>query len=606
MVSKHGETIVESDNKVTWDLSDLFDGIDDPRIESALDAQLAKADEFAARYRGRIECPDLTASTLQSAIEELEAIHQEIDKPYGYASLRFSADTSDPALGSFLQHIRERTSEIVIRLMFFELELMALPEDQVAVLVGDPVLARYRHFIWASRLFRDHRLSEPEERVLEDKANTGRRAFTRLFEETVSNIAFTLTKDGEERTLTLPEVVALLRDPDRETRRLGAESLTRGLTGSGRTLTFIFNTLLQDKSVDDRLRDYGYPEQSRHLSNELDRETVELVVKTTVDRYDFVSRFYNLKREILGYDNLTHYDRYAPLFSTKESVSFEQARGIILDSFGKFSPVLSEIADLFFEHNWIDAEVRKGKRGGAFCSYMTPDLHPYVFVNYLNRMDDVSTLGHELGHAVHAYLAREQGYMNFSPVLPVAELASTFGEMLVFEALKEHASLEDKLALYAEKIEGAFATIFRQAAMYRFEQAIHNERRTKGELTAEDYSAIWQRHQQQMFGESLQLGEEHRFWWMYVSHFISTPFYVYAYTFGELLVMALYAMHKKDGAAFPPKYIELLKVGGSMAPAEMLGRVGIDIHDPAFWQGGLDVLGSLIADFEQIYREWRK
>jgi oligoendopeptidase F len=385
---------------------------------------------------------------------------------------------------------------------------------------------------------------------------------------------------------------------------LAAESLTLGLAENSRTLTFIFNNLIQEKATDDRLRNFAFPEQSRHLANELDRDTVELVVATAVRNYGLVSRFYNLKRDILGYDKLTHYDRYAPLFSTKEHVPFDKAREIILGSFGKFSSVISESAAKFFDNGWIDAETRTGKRGGAFCAYITPDLHPYVFVNYLNRMDDVTTLGHELGHAVHAYLSREQSYMNFSPVLPVAELASTFGEMLVFESLQAQAGLEDKLALYAEKVEGAFATIFRQAAMFKFEQAIHAHRRERGELTTEDFNALWQQLQQDMFGDSVELGEEHRIWWMYVSHFIGTPFYVYAYTFGELLVMALYAMYKKEGSAFAAKYIELLKTGGSMSPAEMLGRIGLDIHDPAFWQGGVDVLGGLIAEFEQLYREW--
>jgi oligoendopeptidase F len=330
---------------------------------------------------------------------------------------------------------------------------------------------------------------------------------------------------------------------------------------------------------------------------------VELVVRTVAAHYPLMARYYRLKREILGCDRLMHYDRYAPLFSTKREIPFDRARDIVLASFSRFNPALGELAGRFFEHSWIDAAVRPGKQGGAFCSYVTPDLHPYVFVNYLNRMDDVMTLGHELGHAVHACLAREHGFLSFSPTLPVAELASTFGEILVFEALQRESEGEEKLALYAEKIEGAFATIFRQAAMYRFEQAIHARRREKGELTTEEFGAIWQSCHEETFGDSLELGDEHRFWWMSVSHFVNWPFYVYAYAFGELLVMSLYAMYMREGDSFAPKFIALLEVGGSKPPTEMLADVGMDIRDVRFWEGGLKVLEGFVERFEELYKQ---
>lgn len=591
--------------KVTWDLSDLFSGMDDPRIEQTLEDGLRRAEEFAAKFRDQVDVPNISAGELNLALEVYETILQDADKPLDYASLLFAADTSDPERGAFVQRMTERRTEISVRMMFFELELMAIPEAKMQEILNDEGIGRYRHFLWAVRLFRDYRLSEPEEKVLEEKANTGRRAFARLFEETVSGIVFSIDLDGKKETLTLPEILALIRHTDREVRKAAAASLTEGLVSNGRTLTFIFNNLIQDKATEDRLRDYQYPEESRHLSNELDRETVELVVSTTVDHYPLVARYYHLKRQILGYDKLTHYDRYSPLFETTEEVPFEKAREIVLGAYSQFDKTFGDVAGKFFDEQWIDAEIRKGKRGGAFCSYVTPDLHPYVFLNYLNRMDDVMTLGHELGHGVHAYVARSKGYLNFSSVLPLAELASTFGEMLVFQSLLEGASIENKLALYAEKIESMFATIFRQAAMFRFEQSIHLLRRNKGELTTEEYSALWQEDQQAMFGDSIELGEEHRFWWMYVSHFIGSPFYVYAYTFGELLVLSLYAMHKEQGDAFPPKYMELLQTGGSMKPADLLSRIGVDIHDAAFWKGGMDVMTGFIAEFEDLYREWK-
>lgn len=591
--------------KVCWDLSDLYKSIDDPGIDETLDKVLARCKQFAEEYRGRINSEHLTAGTLLQAVKEYEAIIQQLAKPLCYVSLVFSADTSNPEHGIALQHVQERQTEISLELIFFELELMAADPKIIDVLLEDPVLAPYRHFVWASRLFREHRLPESEERILEEKSNTGERAFERLFEESVSAIEFKIVIAGEEQTLTEPEVLALIRDPDREVRKAAAASLTEGLVRNSRLLTFIFNTLVYDKSINDRLRRYEYPEQARNTANELDRETVETVISTCVENYPLVARYYKSKREILGYDTLYHYDRYAPLFETKEEVSFEQAKDTVLGAFGRFSETMKEAAQAFFDHGWIDAEPRKGKRGGAFCMYVTPDLHPYVFVSYLNRKDDIMTLGHELGHGVHAYLSRGQSYLNFSSVLPVAELASTFGEMLVFESLVAESSLDDKLALYAEKIEGVFATIFRQASMYRFEQELHRSRRELGELTREEINEMWQRNIQAMFLDSVEMGEEHANWWMYVNHFIGSPFYVYAYSFGELLVMALYSMYKEQGESFVPKFIELLKTGGSCSPEELLGRVGIDIKDPEFWSGGMKVVESLIGDFEKLYAEWK-
>jgi oligoendopeptidase F len=381
----------------SWNLDDLFSGMDDPGIEETLKRELLRAKEFAAEFKGRINSPSLTAEQLLCAVKTYENIAQESDKPLEYASLLFAADTSIPERGAFMQRMQERTSEIAIELIFFELELLALPDGQVKRLLLDPVLSGYSHYIKAARLFSPHRLTEPEEKILEETANTGRRAFTRLFEETVSNAAFSVDIKGEIKEMNLQSLLALQREPDRDVRKASAESLTKGLLANARTLTFIFNTLLQDKATIDRLRRYNYPEESRHLSNELDRETVELVVGTAVDYYPIVRRYYNLKRKVLGYDGLCHYDRYAPLFELKERVPFSHAKEIVLDSFHKFSPEMSDAAGKFFEGCWIDAEVRPGKRGGAFCSYATPDLHPYVLVNYLYRTDDVMTLAHELG-----------------------------------------------------------------------------------------------------------------------------------------------------------------------------------------------------------------
>jgi oligoendopeptidase F len=590
----------------SWDLSALFQSIHDPRIEEALVLQKQRALAFSERWKGRIASPDLTAAVLAGALAEYENIQQEMDKPAVFAGLLFAADTSNAENAAFRQKMMERHTDISVNLLFFDLEVMAVCEEHMAALLGDPAMAHYAHYVTALRLSREHVLPEPEERILEEKANTAERAWVRFFDETVAGIDFELTLNGETTHLTEPEILNKLRDPSREVRRAAAEGLTKGLSTQSRPLTFVMNTLLQDKAVEDRLRTYSDPAESRHTSNELDAETVNLVIETSQRNYPLVSRYYNLKREILGFNSLTHYDRYAPLFDTKETVPFADARKIILDAFGRFSPTMRDTADQFFLKSWIDAEPRKGKRGGAFCSYVTPDLHPFVLQSYMNQLDDVMTLGHELGHGVHASLSRPLGYFSMHGTLPIAELASTFGEMLVFEKLLESADTADKLALYANKIESIFATIFRQAAMYLFERDIHTARREKGELSAEQIGEFWQVRQQDMFGDSVQLGEGHHNWWMYVSHFIHTPFYVYAYTFGELLVLALYAKSKQEGAAFEPKYLNLLKSGGSLSPKDLMGIVGIDLKDPAFWQGGMDVLEGFIARFEAIYAEWKQ
>ncbi|HTQ10761.1 MAG TPA: M3 family oligoendopeptidase, partial [Fimbriimonadaceae bacterium] len=448
-----------------------------------------------------------------------------------------------------------------------------------------------------------YRLSEKEEVVLEQVANTGSRAWVRLFEEVTSNHVYKLRRPGSDEIedLTQPELVALLHEPDRALRQAAADSFTQGLQELQRVLVFTFNNLLQDKAIEDKMRGFEYPEQARHLSNELDRETVDLVIRLCRANYGLVERFYKVKREILDLPGLTHIDRYAPLFESEERVDWDSARRIVLEAFGSFSNEMETRAREFFDENWIDAEPRKGKQGGAFCSYITPDTHPVVFQSYLNKQDDVMTLAHELGHGVHASLSRAQTYFNFHGTLPLAELASTFGEMLVFESLVREASTKDKLALYAGKIEGIFATVFRQAAMFRFEQRIHEERRASGELPPSRFGELWQEEMQAMFGSSVNLGEQHRLWWSYIGHFVFAPFYVYAYSFGELLVLSLYQMAKREGPSFADKYVSLLRDGGSKTPTELMRSVGVDLHAESFWQGGFAAMENLVAEFERLW-----
>ena len=584
-----------------WNLGDLFSGTDDPSLAETLAAVQARAEQFEADYKVKIAFEGLTAETLGAALREYESIQQEAAKPMTFASLLFSTDTGDPARGAFLQKMQEQGTRLALPLLFFELELAAAADDTLAPLLNTPEIAPYKHFIGVVRAARSHMLSETEERLMEELANTGGRAFGRLFQETTSNAVFSW--NGQE--LGLAQITAKFMDPNREVRRTAAEAFTAGLKPHSRTLTYIFNTLLQNKNVQDRLRQYSSAQASRHEANELDESTVSLVVDTVVRNYPLVARYYHLKREILGVDTLTHYDRYAPLFEAEETITYPSAQEMVLEAFGGFAPEMRNRATEFFDKNWIDAPATEGKASGAFCSYVTPDTHPYVLVNYLGRMKDVMTLAHELGHGVHASLSRSQSLLNFHGTLPLAELASTFGEMLVFEQAVQLASPKDKLALYAEKIEGAFATIPRQTAMYRFELAIHAHRREQGELTTEEFGGYWQQEVQAMFGDSVELGDEHKLWWSYIGHFIGSPFYVYAYSFGELLVLSLYQQAKVGDSAFAARYLDMLALGGSLTPQELMARVGVDLSDPQFWQGGFDVLGGLVDEFEGLWREYQ-
>lgn len=593
-------TSIPSFTDARWDLSALFSGIDDPQIESSLNDLEERISEFASKHRGFFTKPDINAKQSVETIAVFESLINDLSKPLDYAYLLFAADASNPKNGAFLAQIQERVSNLMSRLLFFELDLQAADQNVIQQLLEDPVLSNYKHWIQHSRRMSNHKLSEVEEILLEKTANTGCRAWVRLFEDILSNHHFKLEKHHQDvvEDVSLEEVIATLRDPDRSLRQAAANALSNGLDELSRVLVFTYNNLLQDKKIEDELRKFQYPEESRHLSNELDKETVDVVIELCTENYPIVARFYNVKKEILGLDELTHIDRYAPLFEAKETIEYESAKDIVLDAFGSFSREMADKGKEFFDQSWIDAEPRPGKTGGAFCSYNTPDTHPVIMMSYLNKMNDVMTLAHELGHGVHASFSRKQTLFNYHGTLPLAELASTFGEMLVFDSIVKNATPKDKLSLYAEKIENIFATIFRQCAMYRFEQKCHHKRREDGELTADDFGTLWQESLQEMFGNSVTLGDQHRNWWSYVSHFIASPFYVYAYCFGELLVLSLYERAKTGGESFAEKYIELLKMGGSKTPAELMSMMDIDLRDPEFWKGGFSVVDRLVSEFE--------
>jgi oligoendopeptidase F len=584
---------------ICWDLGPLYAGPDDPRIDADLDAALTEADGFAARHRGRVA--GLAPAALAAVLDELEAIHERVARAAVYSHLLFAADTSVPRHGALLQHVQERVSEIKNTLLFFELEWVGVEAERAEATLGEPALAARRHFLGALRRYRPHLLSEPEERILEDSANTGRRAFGRLFDELISTQRFRVRRDGQEQDLGEEEVLALLYEPDRELRREAARALTEGLGRCAHPLAFIFNTLAQDKATEDRLRSYETSIASRNLANEIDGKSVESLLDACVARYPLVARYYRLKARLLGLERLEDYDRYAPIASQGAQRSFAEARRIVLDAYGDFSPELASVAATFFEERRIDAELRPGKRGGAFCASTIPSLPSYVMLNYTGNLRDVMTVAHEIGHAVHQTLAAGRGLFEQTTPLTMAETASVFGEMLVFRRLlREERDPRVRLALLCGKLEDAFATVFRQVAMTRFEESLHAARRREGELSIDRIGALWMEANRPMFGGSVHLSDDYARWWLYIPHFVHSPFYCYAYAFGELLVLALLRRYDGEGPSFVPRYLDLLRAGGSEAPQVLLGRIGLDVSNPEFWDGGLELLEEMVAEAETL------
>ncbi|MEE9251835.1 MAG: M3 family oligoendopeptidase [Thermodesulfobacteriota bacterium] len=582
---------------VKWNLDDLYSGIDDPQIEADLERSLGRAKSFEEHYRGKIDSPTVTPALLFEATAELEDIQETMGKVIAFAHLLFASDTADPKHGAFLQSSQERLTQIRKHILFFELELTAIPDDTAKKILEDEALKKYRHFLENERKYKPHRLSEPEEKIMDEKSNTGLRAFRRLFDEVINNIVFKVRIEGKTQKMTESEVLSLLYDPDRNKRKAAARGLTNGLKQNGRVLTYIFNTLVQDHATTDRLRQYPHPMASRNLDNEIDSETLEALLKATEAGYDLVHKYYRLKRKLLGVQKFYDYDRYSPVFPEKRTVPFEEGKEVILESFESFSPQFSNIASEFFDKNWIDAELREGKRGGAFSHGTVPSVHPYVFMNYTGRPRDVMTLAHELGHGIHQHLSRKQGYFQCYTPLTTAETASVFSEMVVFHKLKEsEKDTKAKLALLCSKLEDIFATVSRQVVLTRFEQSLHEARKKEGELDTERINTLWVEANRPMFGDAIETTKDYALWWMYIPHFIHSPFYCYAYAFGELLVLALYNIYLREGNAFTKRYVELLYAGGSDTPERLLGRLGVNIKDPGFWRSGTELLREMVNE----------
>jgi oligoendopeptidase F len=580
-----------------WKLDPLVDGQGADGARAQLARALERAQAFAQRYVGKLA--DLDSEALAAAMRELGEIQELVGRAGTYAGLCFSVDTADPAAGALMQEVQERGTEIETTLLFFELEWAAISDEQVDRLLEDERLAFSAHYLRTARRYREHLLTEAEEKILAEKAVTGSSAWSRLFDELTSAIEV----DLPEERVALDVALSRLALPDRELRRSTAEAVTSALAPGLRTRAYLFNTLLADKAIDDRLRHYPSWLASRNLSNEASDESVAALVEAVRARYELPRRWYRLKASLLGIEKLADYDRMAAVTEDEVSYPYGQAREIVLDCYSSFSPRLGNVAKRFFDEHYIDAPVRPAKRGGAFCASAVPSVHPYVMLNYTSRRRDVLTLAHELGHGVHFALAAEQGVFHQGTPLTLAETASVFGETIVFgRLLEEDSSPSSRLALLAENIEGALATVFRQVAMNRFEDLVHTARREQGELSVERFGELWFESQEEMFGDSVQITEGYRSWWSYIPHFIGSPGYVYAYAYGQLLALSVYQQYEQRGEELVPRYLEMLAAGGSRSPEDLGLIVGIDLTDPSFWDAGLDLVERQLRAAEEAAR----
>jgi len=580
---------------VRWNLSDLFASPNDPGIEASLQQQLERAQAFEAGYKGKVAT--LEPASFAEMMRDLADYEEAAARPEVYAYMLHSQDTQDSAAGRLLARVREASAERGSHMVFSSLELAQITDEQAARLYADPEASRYRHTVEEARKFRPHQLSEPEERVLTDFSPVGSAAWVRLFEELCARIRVDV--DGSD--LALDEALNLMREPDRDVRRKASGAVTQALTADIRTRGYIFNVILQDKAIDDRLRRFPTWISARNLANETSDEAVQALVDAVTGRYDVCIRYYRVKRKLLDVGDLHEWDRYAPVSETTRDLTWDDAKDLVLGSYTRFSSRAGKLVEEFFDQRWIDAPVLRGKAGGAYCMPVTPHHHPYVLMNFTGKLRDALTLAHELGHGLHDRLASRQHVFDYHPPLTLAETASVFGEALTFDRIMaEEKDPKIRLAMLCNQCEDAFSTVFRQVAFNRYEDASHSARRSEGELSVEQLSDIFQEKLQAMFGDALILTDEHKVWWSYVGHFLHTPGYVYAYAFGNLLALSVYHRYLERGQAFVDDYLEFLAAGGSTRPDELVKRIGMDITDPGFWDSGLKILDGMVAEVERL------
>ncbi len=579
--------------EVAWDIETLLEQPGAAGVAQLLDEAEQLSDEVA-QTRGTIET--LGVSELASVFNTIAEITDRVGRAGNYASLAFCVETSSPEVGALMQSVQERSTQIAAKLLFVELEWSAVSDEHADTYCADPELGFVARHLRNIRRYRPHLLSEPEEVLMMEKSVTGAAAWSRLFDEITSAIEVDI--DGKAQPLD--SALAHLHNRDSTVRSGAAAAVTQALEPSMRTRAFVFNTLLADKATDDRFRKYPTWLSARNLDNEASDASVDALIAAVVARYDIARNWYRTKAQLMGVEQLNDWDRYASLAQHDAECSWGEACQLVYDAYASFSPKMASIVEKFLTQPWIDAPVRESKRGGAFCAYTVASHHPYLLLNWTSKRRDVLTLAHELGHGVHAYLSRPQGDFHQMTPLTVAETASVFGETVTFNTLL--AQVEDpaeRLPLLASCLEDQIATVFRQVAMSQFEQLVHTERREVGELSIERFGDLWIETQSAMLGDSVKLSDGYRSWWSYLPHFIHTPGYVYAYAYGQLLALSVYAHYEQQGSDFVASYEEMLAAGGSRSPEELGAMVGVDLTDPAFWDGGLDIIQRLLEQTQR-------
>jgi oligoendopeptidase F len=584
-----------------WNLADLYAAMDAPELVRDLDRVAADAITFESEWKGRLEeaAREPASGDLGRALRAYESIEELMGRIGSYAGLLYAGDTSNPVHAKFYGDVQQKLTDASAHILFFTLELNRIDDALVdAALDADPVFGRYRPWVVDLRKDKPFQLEERVEQLFHEKSVTGRAAWNRLFDETMTALRFDV---GGER-LALEPTLNGLQDADPTVRQRAAEALAGTFRENLRTFTLITNTLAKDKEISDRWRGFSDIADSRHLANRVEREMVDALaaaVKAACPRLSH--RYYAMKAKWLGMERMNHWDRNAPLPETpKARIGWNEARETVLSAYRDFDPRMANIANRFFERDWIDAPVRPGKSPGAFAHPTVPSVHPYVLLNYQGRPRDVMTLAHELGHGVHQVLAGPQGALMASTPLTLAETASVFGEMLTFRSLLDRTDdKRERKAMLAQKVEDMINTVVRQIAFYEFERKVHTERRN-GELTAERLGELWLSVQGDSLGPAIALREGYETFWTYIPHFIHSPFYVYAYAFGDCLVNSLYAVYQQADSGFQDRYFAMLEAGGTKHHSELLAPFGLDASDPEFWSKGLSVIESLIDELEAM------
>ncbi|PWL17361.1 oligoendopeptidase F [Falsochrobactrum shanghaiense] len=584
-----------------WDLSDLYPSADSPALAADMEKAARDAVDFEARWKGRLgeEAAKANGGNLAEAIREYEALAELMGRIGSFAGLYYYGDTTDPKRMKLFGDVQQKLTDANTPLIFFGLEINRINDTVLEkAMTANPAIGHYRPWLEDLRMDKPYQLDDKLEQLFHEKSVTGYSAWNRLFDETMSSLRFEI--DGEE--LAIEPTLNLLQDADSAVRKKASDALAKTFGANLRTFTLITNTLAKDKEISDRWRGFEDIADSRHLANRVEREVVDALAKAVEDAYPRLShRYYALKAKWLGLDKLENWDRNAPLPETPQAlISWDEARETVLSAYGNFAPEMADIAKRFFDRNWIDAPVRPGKAPGAFAHPTVPSAHPYVLLNYMGKPRDVMTLAHELGHGVHQVLAGEQGALMASTPLTLAETASVFGEMLTFRSLLERTKdKRERKAMLAQKAEDMINTVVRQIAFYQFERRVHTERR-EGELTSERIGEIWMDVQRESLGDAVRLNPGYETFWTYIPHFIHSPFYVYAYAFGDCLVNSLYAVYQNSEQGFQQKYFDMLKAGGTRHHKELLAPFGLDASDPDFWSKGLSVIEGIIDELEAM------